>query len=403
MNILFLSSIYPLPTANNQGTKVCHYFAKEWVKQGHRVQTIHVQAVYPRPFYWVANLCKSLIASRTGAIVYTQRDKGGFYEMDGVQVMRLPIFKPIPHGAFAKNSIKKSINKIIEHNTTHKFTPDLILAHFFNPQLELLSLLKDYYPNVKNALIVHGDINLMKKVYGNRLLNLMDSIDVWGFRNKGDKQKFNSQISPVDKSFMCYSGIPTEYIAIKNNRKFEGGVRSFVYVGGMIERKYPISIIDALLKTSLKGDFHIEYVGKGYLLNALQSKVDKLGIGGNVTIHGSIPREEIINIYDRSDCMVMISSGEVYGLVYLEAMARGCITIASKGEGFDGVIEDGVNGFLCEAGNSDELAKIIEKINQMPSAELRNISMNAWNTARHLTDALASDRYLNDVLECVKE
>ena len=119
-----------------QGTNVCHYFAKEWVKQGHKVKTIHIQAVYPRPLYWIASLCTNWIASRTGAVVYTQRDKGGDNEMDGVQVMRLPVFKPIPHGAFAKSTIKKSINKIIEHNYKHKFTPDLILAHFSNPQIE---------------------------------------------------------------------------------------------------------------------------------------------------------------------------------------------------------------------------------------------------------------------------
>lgn len=403
MNILLISSIYPLPTANNQGTKVCHYFAKEWVKQGHCVQVIHVQAVYPRPFYWIARLCKSLIASKTGAVVYTQRDKGGIYKMDGVQVMRLPVFKLIPHRTFAKISIKDTIKKIIGHNIKNNFTPDLILAHFSNPQIELLSLLKSFYPTVKNALIVHGDIELTKNVYGSRLLNLVKSIDVWGFRNKGDKQKFASQITQVDKSFMCFSGIPEEYLAEKNERKYEKGVRSFMYVGGMIERKYPVAIIEALEKTSLKGNYQIDYVGEGHLLDVLKHKIDNLGIINCVTIHGSLPREEIISLYDRADCMVMISSGEVYGLVYLEAMARGCITIASRGEGFDGVIEDGVNGFLCEAGNSDDLAKIIEKINQMSSEELRIISMNAWNTARQLTDALAAKRYLNDVLKSIKE
>ena len=38
----------------------------------------------------------------------------------------------------------------------------------------------------------------------------------------------------------------------------------------------------------------------------------------------------------------MISSSETFGLVYLEAMAAGCITIASRDEGFDGIIKDGV-------------------------------------------------------------
>lgn len=49
-----------------------------------------------------------------------------------------------------------------------------------------------------------------------------------------------------------------------------------------------------------------------------------------------------------SDCFIMISKNEAFGLVYLEAMSAGCITIASRGEGFDGVIIHGVNGFYVK-------------------------------------------------------
>ena len=55
----------------------------------------------------------------------------------------------------------------------------------------------------------------------------------------------------------------------------------------------------------------------------------------------------------------MISKEETFGLVYLEAMSMGCITIASKNEGMEGIIIDGENGFLCTAGDDDELASII--------------------------------------------
>ena len=69
---------------------------------------------------------------------------------------------------------------------------------------------------------------------------------------------------------------------------------------------------------------------------------------------GRKPREEVILMLDRADCFIMISRDEVFGLVYLEAMARGCIVVASRGEGMTGIIEDGVNGFLCAAGDENE-------------------------------------------------
>lgn len=40
----------------------------------------------------------------------------------------------------------------------------------------------------------------------------------------------------------------------------------------------------------------------------------------------------------------MISRNETFGVVYLEAMAAGCITIASRNVGYDGIIVDRVNG-----------------------------------------------------------
>ena len=74
LRILLLSTIYPLPTKDNKGTAVCHFFTKEWVKMGHDIRVVHVQAVYPRMLYWMARLAQKRIAAKTGAVVYTHRD-----------------------------------------------------------------------------------------------------------------------------------------------------------------------------------------------------------------------------------------------------------------------------------------------------------------------------------------
>lgn len=94
----------------------------------------------------------------------------------------------------------------------------------------------------------------------------------------------------------------------------------------------------------------------------------------------------------------MISRNETFGLVYLEEMARGCITIASRDEGFDGIIEDGKNGFLCKAGDVKELTTIMSKIKAMSPAERRRISENAMATAKELTDEKVAKRYLEALI-----
>ncbi len=397
MNILLLSTIYPLPK-DNRGTAVCHYFAREWVKMGYNVRVVHYQAVFPAPFYWMARLNRKKIAAKTGAVVYTKRDSGGTYQMDGVSIKRIPLFKPIPHGGYTHKTITKSIKEVVKWLDYDNFTPNVIIGHFPNPQLEVVNLLHDIYPQSKTCMVMHGDIEIAQKVYGDRLLTLAKKIDVWGFRNPAVQRGFEKRVMKVDKAFMCYSGIPEDYITTVNTHLFDGTTPKVVYVGEMIERKFPVEVMEALEKAYPNGNYSLTYVGDGHLLNSIRERVASGAVRGHVKTLGKILRDNIKAEYDNADCMVMVSRGEAYGLVYLEAMARGCITIASRNEGFDGIIVDGENGFLCKAGDADELASIFKRISALSIDEKKAISQKAIETAQSLTDFKAAKRYIDDVI-----
>lgn len=399
MNVLLLTTIYPMPCIDNQGTPVCHFFAREWVKMGYNVRVVHYQAVYPMPFYWLARINRKKIAAKTGAVVYTERDRGGTYEMDGVPIKRIPLFKPIPHGGFSHRSIHRSLHEIEVWNKETDFVPDVIIGHFPNPQIEVVNLLHNIYPHSKTCIVMHGDIEIAKKVYGDKLLPLVEKINVWGFRNPAVQRVFEKRVMKVDNAFMCYSGIPEDFITTNNTHCFDSQTPNYVYVGEMIERKYPVQVMDALEKTYPDGNYSLTYVGDGQLKNKINERVDSGAVKGQVKTMGKIPRDNIKAEYDKADYMVMISRGEAYGLVYLEAMARGCITIASRNEGFDGIIVDGVNGFLCKAGDSKELASIFQRIAAMSKEEKCTISRKAIETAQLLTDYEAAKRYINDIEE----
>lgn len=399
LNILLLSTIYPLPNKRNKGTAVCHFFTREWVKMGYNVRAVHIQAIYPRFLYWIAKLNDKRIAAKTGAVVYTERlNNVEKYEMDNVPIMRIPVFKPIPHGKFFAPSIKNAIKNIIDDCRTNDFTPDVIIGHFPNPQIEMLGLLKKEYPSAKTCIILHGDIEITIKVYGKKLPTLIKDTDMWGFRSKSVQKAFEKAVGKVDNPFICYSGIPEKYITRHNVHDFGHHLHRFVYVGEMIDRKYPEKVLDALYNAYNDKNFHLTYIGEGKKLDAIREKIDKYDVQEQVSILGKIPRDQIVSEYDNADCMVMISKGEAYGLVYLEAMARGCITIASRNEGFDGVIVDGDNGFLCNAGDDKELANLIRKINSLTPAERQNISERAIDTAKRLTDEKAAKLYIDDVI-----
>ena len=63
-----------------------------------------------------------------------------------------------------------------------------------------------------------------------------------------------------------------------------------------------------------------------------------------------------------SDLFVLPSWGEGYGIVYIEAMAAGCIAVGARGEGIEDTITDGENGFLVPAGDIDETERVMRAV-----------------------------------------
>lgn len=397
-NILLISTIYPRPEGNI-GTHVCHFFTREWAKYGYNVRAVHIQAVYPRVFYLLARIAQKRIAAKASAIVYTRKEERPVrYEMDNVQICRIPVFKPIPHWAFTNKSIKSAEKEITKFVSESDFEPDIIIGHFPNPQLRLLYDLKKIYPKSTTCEVLHlpEELGQLKSVYGKFLNIYMESVDVWGFRFKHLRELFTEQYGQIKHSFICYSGVPGDYV-LDGHKIIKDSVSEFIFVGEMIERKYPVKVLDALRQAYPDNNFHINFIGEGSLKQNLNDIVRKENLEDCVSVLGRIPRDSIKEKYDEADCFIMISKGEAYGLVYLEAMARGCITIASRNEGFDGVIIDGENGFLCEAGNSQELVQLINHIRALSPQERTRISDNAIETAKNLTDKKAAEKYINDV------
>lgn len=59
-----------------------------------------------------------------------------------------------------------------------------------------------------------------------------------------------------------------------------------------------------------------------------------------------------------------------------------------------------VKWFLCVSQNVEELAKVINKIRNLPVPELNRISKNAMDTAAQLTNRKVAEMYINASLNC---
>lgn len=189
----------------------------------------------------------------------------------------------------------------------------------------------------------------------------------------------------------------------KKQFSFNKKTEKFIFVGQLIKRKYPAEIIKSIAKLYTSSDkFNITYIGAGKEKKRINFYTKKYSFQEHVQCLGRIPREDVRQHMSQSECFIMISKKEAFGLVYLEAMSAGCLVIASKNEGFDGIIEHGVNGFLCNAGDINNLSEIIYEINNLSNEEKERISRQAIKTAHIYTDSNVAQMYLDNILNLTK-
>lgn len=394
-NILLLTPVYPGSDVHKSTTPVVHYFTREWVKMGHNVKVVHYPVNFSQFVYFLAKPFKEKIGTIMGSEVRTWALEESEYDWENIHVKRIPMTKFRPHCRYSKRQIDSAVKKTIAYCRNSSFVPDVIIAHWVNPTFEIMHHLKKYF-NVPTCFISHDTGTDLDSIYRNEAAEYISETDVIGYRSDYIRKSFESKFACADKkNFLCSSGIPASYL--KDEERNISDVRNFVFVGTLLKRKYPAEIIPAVYKAYGSDDFSINYIGVGEETKNVEKYATQFGIQDKVRLLGFLKRDDVVKELDKNEVFVMISKNETFGLVYLEAMARGCITIAARKEGFDGIIKDGENGFLCEAGNVNELASIIKRLRNMTSDELNMISYNARKTAENLTDVKAAATYMSNI------
>lgn len=402
MKILLLTNEYPNDAYPKPDSPwVLPYFAREWVKQGHEVTVVVNSTKFPRLYYTFAHLVKSYYSKRFEITASNLSDRTWtrpfFFVDNGVNVWNIPMLKLKPGGKFRGSVIDRQVRNICSLISNNHFAPDVITGHWVNPQLMLVSMLGERL-NCKTAFVFHSDysLNVIRKFDVDRHLQHIDRI---GCRSEYAAKEVKRLLGLTMMPFVCYSGIPDRYIdnISANTSLFEGRRKDITIIcaARLVGYKNIDSIIDAIATT--KYNCKLCIAGEGPLKDCLVHHAQSLNLEKQVYFLGKISRETLQEEMHQSMMFVLVSHHEVFGLVYLEAMLQGCIVVASRESGADGIIRDGENGFLCESGNSAELAKIIEKVAELPKDERRKLSENAQKTARSFSDAKVAEMYLRNI------
>jgi len=122
--------------------------------------------------------------------------------------------------------------------------------------------------------------------------------------------------------------------------------------------------------------------------------VERLGIGDAVTMVGEVP--DAGPYIERMDVLVNASDAEPFGIVILEAMARGVAVVAVDSGGPADFVEHGVTGMLARSGDPDALAEALGPL--LASPELRERIGRAGQErflAQYTTSALRTRVFRN--------
>ena len=116
---------------------------------------------------------------------------------------------------------------------------------------------------------------------------------------------------------------------------------------------------------SLK-DHTIKYILAGKAdsieLQAMQRKITAAGMQDQVILAGFIPEAELAAHFKMSDCYIMPSSKEGFGIVFIEAMFYGVPVIGGNADGTMDALKNGELGTPVEPGNVSSIKTAIQKV-----------------------------------------
>lgn len=176
--------------------------------------------------------------------------------------------------------------------------------------------------------------------------------------------------------------------------------KRIISVGRLSKEKGYIDLIEIFNKFHHQyPKWHLDIVGNGSERNKIVDRIYQYHLNDSVTVHGYLKKPELHELLSKSSIYLMTSYTESFGIVLIEAMSYGipCISFTSA-EGANDLIENGVNGFLIENRDFDEM---ISKIKEL--ADNKKERLEFGKKARIVSLNYSSDSIKKEWLNLLKK
>ena len=208
----------------------------------------------------------------------------------------------------------------------------------------------------KKYLVVHGS-DLGKP----QLRHCLDAADETFARSHALARQLKDNYD-VEPSGIVYSGIDAAEIIDLESKDISLDQGLVITMACLLIPKKNVQACLRAFKTLVDNGVRltVHLYGDGPLKPAIARDIEQLGLTDVVRQHGFTPRADVLKAMRASHLFLMPSAPETFGLVYLEAMASGCVVIGHQGWGIDGVVEEGMNGYLVAMPTEEEIVSKIQ-------------------------------------------
>lgn len=187
------------------------------------------------------------------------------------------------------------------------------------------------------------------------------------------------------------SGVNLDHFTFADYPSEENGIH-FLFVGRIMKDKG----IDELLEAArlIKGIYsNVVFDVVGGYDGPYESVIKKAQSDGLIQYHGN--QDDVRPFYHASHCIVLPSYHEGMSNVLLEGAATGRPLIATDIPGCSEIIDDGMNGFLCEVKNEQSLYSALIKMIQLSHDTRMKMGMNGRKIVeKKFNRSIIIDRYL---------
>ncbi|WP_020168538.1 MULTISPECIES: glycosyltransferase family 4 protein [Methylotenera] len=319
--------------------------------------------------------------------------------------LKILLTKPIAFITASKLAIKMSIKAdraLIYHliylfeacqafNWSQQFKATHIHAHFGTNPSEV-AMLMSVLSNVPYSFTVHGpeEFDRPKFLKIDEKINRAKFVVAISSFGKSQLQRW-VDFSQWQKIKIVHCGLESSFYKI-DAVTFPIKPK-FVCVGRLCEQKGQLILVEAAKKLAdANVDFELVLAGDGEMRQQIKALIAQYALQNRITITGWISSEAVRQYILDSQVLVLPSFAEGLPVVIMEAMSLKRPVISTYIAGIPELIKHAENGWLCVAGDVDDLTQTMQHALSTPLEKLQKMGEAAYTSviARHDIDIEAA-------------